>query len=116
MTARPSSTKLRRICFDANKQTDSAGRVFLACHICSGVIWPAKDQWEVEHVMRRVLCGDDSESNLKPAHVKCHRTKTIQDIRENAKGKRQSDNHYGITRKGWGGKWKRKFNGETVER
>jgi len=113
---RPSSTKLRRQCFDANKRTDASGHIFMNCHICGGVIWPAKDQWEADHVTRRVLCGDDDVSNLKPAHYKCHRTKTIRDIRENAKGKRESDNYYGIRKRGWNGKWKRKLNGETVER
>ena len=116
MTPRPSSTKLRRICFDANKTVDQFGKVYMTCHICNGVIWPAKDQWEADHVMRRALCGDDDVSNLKPAHYKCHRTKTIQDIRENANGKRESDNYYGIRKRGWNGKWKRKLNGETVER
>lgn len=117
MTTRPSSTKLRRQCFDANRRTDEHGKIFMICHICNGPIWPQKgDAWECDHVTRRVLCGDDDVSNLKPAHYKCHRTKTIRDIRENAKGKRESDNYYGIRKRGWNGKWKRKLNGETVER
>lgn len=122
MDKRPSSTALRRACFDANKKADSAGRFYLVCHICSGPIWPQKgDAWEADHVLRRVLSEDDSTENLKPAHVKCHREKTKDDIRENAKGKRVRDKYMGFrrpTRSMPGSRnspWKIKLNG-TVER
>ena len=103
MTARPSSTKIRRICFDDNKREDENGRVYMICHICNGPIWPSKgDAWEAEHVMRRCLSNDDSAANLRPAHVKCHKVKTAADVSENAKGKRVSDKVLGIERKsGW---------------
>ena len=112
---RPSSAKLRRECFDANKLEGPHG-LHLLCHICGGVIWPTKDQWECEHVMRRCLSGDDSASNLKPAHVKCHREKTKDDVSENAKGKRVSDKHFGISRKKPWSKFKKKMDGSIVER
>lgn len=98
---RPSSAKLRRVCFEAHKIEGPHG-LHLICHICGGVIWPAKDAWEAEHVLRRCLSGDDSAANLKPAHVKCHKVKTAADVSENAKGKRVSDKVLGIERKsGW---------------
>ena len=102
MHDRPSSKKLRRVCFEANIRTDPEGGVFMVCHICGCQIWPTIDKWECEHVMRRCLSGDDSAENLKPAHVKCHRVKTSADVSENAKGKRVSDKVLGIERKsGW---------------
>jgi len=118
MTARPSSTKLRRICFEANQQTDEHGQIYMTCHICNGPIWPAKgDAWEAEHVMRRCLSGDDSAENLKPAHVRCHKVKTAADVSENAKGKRVADKHFGIRKKvSWGGKYRKKLDGSVVER
>lgn len=116
MTARPSSTKLRRICFEAHKIQGPHG-LHLLCHICGGVIWPAKNAWEAEHVLRRCLSNDDSATNLRPAHVKCHKVKTAADVSENAKGKRVADKHHGIkAKKSWGGKWKRKMDGTVVER
>jgi 5-methylcytosine-specific restriction endonuclease McrA len=113
---RPSSAKLRRACFEANKFVSGMG-TYLVCHICGGMIWPAKDAWEAEHVVRRCLSGDDSASNLKPAHVKCHKVKTAVDVSENAKGKRVSDKHFGIRKKtAWGGKLRKKMDGSVVER
>jgi hypothetical protein len=118
MSTRPSSTKLRRICFEAHQQTDEHGQIFMICHICNGPIWPAKaDAWECEHVMRRCLSGDDSAENLKPAHVRCDKVKTAADVSENAKGKRVADKHFGIRKKvAWGGKYRKKMDGSVVER
>lgn len=99
---RPSSAKTRRACFEASKITDDTGRIYMICHICGGVIDPAREKWEADHVIRRVLSGDDTASNLKPAHYKCHRVKSADDHSENAKGKRVADKHFGIDRKkGW---------------
>jgi len=115
---RPSSTKLRRVCFDAHKIVGDHG-TYMICHICKGPIWPAKgDKWEADHVIRRVLSADDSPENLRPAHTKCHRVvKTPDDIREHAKGKRVSDKHNGIrTKMQWNRRYRKKINGEIVER
>lgn len=100
MSARPSSTKIRRECFDAHKWTDQGtGRTMLTCHLCGGPIDPVREKWEAEHVIRRVLREDDSPRNVMPAHaVLCHPAKTAKDITENAKGKRVRDQHYGISR------------------
>lgn len=113
---RPASAALRRLCFETHKRVDFAGRIYLLCHICKGPIRPASEPWEAEHIQRRVLSNDDSASNLAPAHVKCHREKTRTDVAENAKGKRSSDRHFGIRRRGWGGKVRKKMSGEIVEK
>ena len=45
------------------------------CHICKGKI--DDDQaWEIEHVIPWKLTRDDSDKNLRPAHIKCHKRKT----------------------------------------
>lgn len=105
--SRPSSTKIRRECFERNRYTDPvSGRVMMDCYLCGVAIDVALSAtrnsphaWEAEHVIRRVLSKDDSPSNILPAHVSCHKPKTARDTTENSKGKRVHDKHYGITRK-----------------
>lgn len=114
---RPSSTKVRRECFEAHRRTDEAGHVYLVCYLCGGRFNPATTTWEAEHVIRRVLKKDDTPSNVWPAHAKCHKPKTANDITENAKGKRVSEKAFGIKRKGGFRKdLRRKMNGEVVRR
>lgn len=85
----------RRTCFDTWKRTDALGRTVLDCHICGGVILPATERWEAEHVTPKAWDGKD----IRPAHVHCHREKTSkQDIPAIAKGKRIKDRHFGIKR------------------
>ena len=112
---RPSSAKLRRLCFEANKQKDELG-VFMICHLTGARIDPVRDEWDAEHVVRRAASMDDSAKNLKPALRIPHREKTKIDNSETAKGKRVSDKHFGIKSRGWGGKYRKKMNGEVVER
>lgn len=114
---RPSSTKLRRECFEANKWQGADGRWYLTCHICKGHIDPAREPWEAEHSIRRVLTRDDGPTNVRPAHTKgCHEEKTKRDISENAKGKRVSDKSFGIVRKkGFDKRYRKRMDG-TVER
>lgn len=97
-TRRPSSTKLRREVFDTFKYTDElTGKILMDCHLCGHPIDPVRQEWAADHVIRRVLSGDDTIENLRPIHEKCHRgIKTPQDIRENAKGKRVRDKHFKI--------------------
>lgn len=100
MTPRPNSTKLRRAVFDRWKWTDPVtGRIMLTCHICTLPIDPAREKWDAEHIVRRVLSNSDCVENVMPAHVSCHGQKTRRDNSETAKGKRVHDKHYGITRK-----------------
>lgn len=47
------------------------------CHICGGRIQTGQ-AWEIEHRIPWALTRDDSDANLRPAHVKCHRRKTHQ--------------------------------------
>ena len=93
---RSGQAKARRECFDAHKQADESGRIYLECHICGGRIDPAREAWEADHVVRHSVGGSDDVANIMPAHVKCHRIKTSEDVRENAKGKRVSEKYYGI--------------------
>ena len=112
MSKRPSSTKSRRECFNAHKQKDANG-VYLICHICQGRIDPLRESWEAEHTIPHAFGGED----LRPAHESCHRVKTSnQDIPAIAKSKRVSEKHFGIKKKGWGGKYRKKMSGEIVER
>lgn len=94
MAARPSSTKVRRECFDANKRVDETGRIYLVCHICGGMIDPIRDRWEAEHPTPHANGG----VKTLPAHEACHDEKTPRDISEIAKGKRVADRHFGIRR------------------
>ncbi len=118
MSRRPSSTKVRRDCFDANKWTDGAGKVWLDCHICGLKLDPVRDPWEAEHVVPHANGGTD----VRPAHVACHKPKTAKDVSEIAKGKRVHDFHFGIKRRGSSfqtnrnGKFKKKLDGSVVER
>src|SRR5262245_61133143 len=97
---RPSSTRLRRECFDRHKRVDEAGRIYLVCYLCGYRIDPAREKWEAEHTLRRSLGleGRDDPENILPAHTACHKPKTKRDIKENSKGVRVRDKHFGIER------------------
>lgn len=120
MSKRPSSTKLRRECFEAHRFADpQTGRWLLTCHLCKLPFNPAVVKWDAEHVVRRILSEDDSTANVLPAHYECHKPKTARDVAENAKGKRVSDRHFNIKQSsgfGWNKRWRKKINGEVVER
>ena len=77
-------------------------RIFAAndgiCHLCSGGI-EVGQAWEVEHVIAWELTRDDSDENLRPAHVKCHKTKTHgQDRPVINQAKRREAKHTGASR------------------
>jgi 5-methylcytosine-specific restriction protein A len=88
-----------------------------------GVCWLSKrkirpgEAWELDH--RLALCngGEHRESNLAPALVNFHKSKTAQDVRTRAKTDRIKRKHLGIKDlkpngfRGW-----RKMNGEIVWR
>jgi len=67
------------------------------CHICKGQI-SIGEAWEVEHVIAYALTRDNSDENLRPSHVKCHRTKTDADVTAIAQAKRREAKHLGITK------------------
>lgn len=91
------------------------------CHICGGKI-NVGEAWDVEHVIPLAMGGEDSEENWSPAHRKCHRTKTTEDMGNIAKAKRREVFHLGgrVSRTplpfGKKSKFKRKMDGTIVER
>ena len=115
------STATRRKCFDFHKWIHPVtGRTVLTCHICEGLIQPSLgEDWEAEHVIRRVLKKSDAPVDVWPAHPDCHKPKTARDISEHRKGERTSDKHFGIRRPKRSmrnSKYKKKISGEVVER
>lgn len=66
------SSRKRFSCKDRERILDANDH---RCHICKGII-PDGVDWEVEHVIPWKLTRDDSDSNLRPAHIKCHKRKT----------------------------------------
>lgn len=67
------------------------------CHLCKGQIG-VTEAWEIEHVIAYALTRDNSDSNLRPAHVKCHRHKTDADVAAIAQAKRREAKHTGAAR------------------
>lgn len=65
------------------------------CHICGGKIDAVREKWEREHVIPIALGGADDDSNMRPAHVKCHREKTDGDVAAIAKARRREAKHMG---------------------
>lgn len=54
------------------------------CHLCGQPIQTAQ-RWDLDHVQALINGGENRESNLRPAHVKCHKDKTARDVAEKAK-------------------------------
>ena len=105
--------KFKREVFHTHKKVDEGGRIFLQCCFCGGRINPAIESWDAAHGVAHFFGGKDGA----PAHPKCHRVETsTKDVPAIAKSKRQTDKHFGIKRRGWGSKWKKKLSGETVPR
>ena len=89
MTRRMSPTRRARV-FQAAGGT---------CHICKGQIDGTLERWDVEHVIPYALTRDDSDENLRPAHVGCHKEKTAkEDAPTIAKAKRVHRKHTGAHR------------------
>lgn len=72
-------------------------RVFLAndgkCWIC-GLRIKDGEKYEIDHRDALILGGSDSEDNLAPAHVKCHRGKSDADLSAKSKRDRIIDRGY----------------------
>lgn len=78
-------------------------RIFAAnkgvCHLCGQKIDGVREAWEVEHVIPWELTRDDSDDNLRPAHVACHKVKTHQQDRPVInQAKRREAKYTGIKR------------------
>ena len=92
------------------------------CHICGEKIDGTREKWELEHIVAFELTWDDSDDNLAPAHLSCHKKKTRNDKAVIAKAKRVQAKHMGAHRSkhplpgGRGSKFKKKVGGGTVLR
>lgn len=78
-------------------------RIFAAakgtCHLCKQKIDGVREAWEIEHVIAWELTRDDSDENLRPAHIDCHKQKTHkQDRPAINEAKRREAKHTGIRR------------------
>ena len=118
MSSRPRAAKDRRDCFEKHKRFDMLNRIYMECYLCGLPIYPAREGWEAEHPSPHANGGTE----ILPVHAACHKPKTAEDISKIAKGKRVSNRHFGIAPKGRSfatnrnGRWKKKLNGEVVER
>lgn len=78
-------------------------RIFAAnngcCHLCGDKIDGVREAWEIEHVIAWELTRDDSDDNLRPAHIGCHKTKTHkQDRPAINRAKRREAKYQGVKR------------------
>ena len=92
------------------------------CYLTGTKIDPVHDRYELEHVIPLAGGGTDEDDNLRPVLASAHLEKTKADLARIAKGKRIEQKHKGAQRSarpmpfGRGSKFKRKMNGEIVER
>jgi 5-methylcytosine-specific restriction endonuclease McrA len=91
MTKRRSISKLMRVrIFD---------KALGLCHLCGLRIGATEgEKWHVEHLKPLWEGGKDDESNMAPAHINCHATKSKGEAPAKAKTDRQRDKHLGATR------------------
>lgn len=97
--------------------------IFLAadglCHLCGQRI-QVGERWDVEHPIPLALGGADDESNMSPAHVKCHAGKSAADAGDIARAKRREAKHLGAYRSARpmdgskASRWRKRMDG-TVE-
>lgn len=66
------------------------------CHICNQPIQAPGQKWDLDHVHALINGGENRETNLKPAHRKCHKDKTAADVAEKAKVAAIRKKHLGI--------------------
>ena len=88
MTKRRTISKAMRI-----RVFDAAGGV---CHLCKLPI-KVGEAWEVDHEKPLWMSGQDIETNMRPAHVDCHATKSKGDAAPKAKTDRQRANLIGVS-------------------
>jgi 5-methylcytosine-specific restriction enzyme A len=85
---------VKRVSISAKKRValfQSRGGV---CHICGGKI-NVGEAWDLDHRIPLAMGGEDTETNWEPAHIKCHRGKTTEDVGQIAKAKRREVRHLG---------------------
>jgi 5-methylcytosine-specific restriction protein A len=92
------------------------------CCICGNQIDGVRERWIDEHELALCFDGSNDLTNRGPAHEACAKTKTAKEATTRAKGRRFSEFHLGAKRSkspmpcGRRSKWKKKMNGEVVER
>lgn len=121
MTRRPSSTVVRRRCYEYWKTPDGT----LICYKCGAIIDPIRNRnaWEAEHDKSRYMGGDDFPPNVKPICSPeaggCHTEKTRDDAKVHAKARRVEAKRLGFKRSkspvpgSKRSKWKKKYNRQT---
>lgn len=60
---------------------------FLECSICGSALRAGQDI-QFDHIHADVFDGPHEYQNLRPLHAECHKKKTAQDVKANAKVKR----------------------------
>lgn len=66
------------------------------CHICQQPIQVGQ-RWDIEHVVPLSASGTDTDNNIAPAHIACHREKTSGEATVRAKTIRMRANHIGAS-------------------
>jgi hypothetical protein len=91
------------------------------CCLCHNKIDGVREMWD-EHINPLWLDGDNSAENRAPAHARCAKEKTAREAKQRHKGRRIAEKHAGAHKSkrpmpgSRASKWKRKMNGEVVER
>ena len=67
------------------------------CHLCQTEIQVGQ-KWDLDHVVALINGGENRETNLRPAHRKCHTEKTARDVAEKAKISAIRGKHSGAIR------------------
>jgi len=60
---------------------------YVRCGICDVPLRPG-DDIQFDHIHAHVHGGPHEYQNLRPVHAHCHKAKTAQDVKDNAKVKR----------------------------
>jgi 5-methylcytosine-specific restriction protein A len=68
------------------------------CYLCSGLINPVREAWQIEHYVALGMGGaDNTKTNGELVHSKCHLAKTRQDVKDIALAKRRETKNLGAT-------------------
>lgn len=106
MTRRRRTPKQREAICEAHNWT---------CGLCGAPIKPPHDKWALDHIIPLAGGGSDDDDNLHPVHVRCHASKTLDDVKRIAKGKRVRAKFMGTkTRSQRGFRGWRNFRGEII--
>ncbi len=82
------------------------------CHI-SGRRIRAGEVWECDHIVALINGGEHRESNLAPALVAAHKSKTKLDVAQKARNTKKRQKYLGIKKPRTMTRWRR-FNGDIV--